>query len=226
VLVQEKFLRKKFKDPITNGDFVPLPAAGGGVLPGPAPAQGRGGVAQPGPAPTRQGQRLAVRQALWAAVAPPVLQQGLASRRRRFPVSAEAAEASSVSPVRAPPSQSAPTKGRRTTTNGASFTLRQPRHPAASRARSRPVRVCPEQPSRVSVVNHRLAGDSPVRSAHQVNRACPARRSNPQRQVLRFHRLAAGRFNPVRPTLPVALVSVPFIKTFDFFIWSASHDHH
>jgi type II secretory pathway pseudopilin PulG len=50
VLVQEKFLRKKFKDPITNGDFVPLPAAGGGVLPGPAPAQGRGGVVQPAPA--------------------------------------------------------------------------------------------------------------------------------------------------------------------------------
>jgi type II secretory pathway pseudopilin PulG len=34
VLVQEKFLRKKYKDPITNSDFVPLPAAGGGVLPG------------------------------------------------------------------------------------------------------------------------------------------------------------------------------------------------
>ena len=27
VLVQQKFLRKKFKDPITNGDFKPLPAA-------------------------------------------------------------------------------------------------------------------------------------------------------------------------------------------------------
>ncbi|HVH27300.1 MAG TPA: hypothetical protein VM818_11085 [Vicinamibacterales bacterium] len=56
VLVQEKFLRKKFKDPITNTDFVPLPAAGGGVLPGPAPAQGRGGApASFGAAPLGRG---------------------------------------------------------------------------------------------------------------------------------------------------------------------------
>jgi type II secretory pathway pseudopilin PulG len=54
VLVQEKFLRKKFKDPITNADFVPLPAAGGGVLPG-APAQGRGGLPGTLPAQGRGG---------------------------------------------------------------------------------------------------------------------------------------------------------------------------
>jgi len=46
VLVQEHFLRKKYKDPITNDDFVPIPAAQAGTAapgtPGAAPA-GRGG---------------------------------------------------------------------------------------------------------------------------------------------------------------------------------------
>jgi type II secretory pathway pseudopilin PulG len=64
VLVQEKFLRKKYKDPITNTDFVPLPAAGGGVLPGTAPGAtasnptGRGGpdpTGRGGPAPAGRG---------------------------------------------------------------------------------------------------------------------------------------------------------------------------
>ncbi len=46
VLVQEHFLRKKYKDPITNADFVPIPAgqagaAAPGGAPGSAPA-GRG----------------------------------------------------------------------------------------------------------------------------------------------------------------------------------------
>jgi type II secretory pathway pseudopilin PulG len=44
VLVQQKFLRKKYKDPVTADDFVPLPAGG---------QQGRGqqpGVAAPGQA--------------------------------------------------------------------------------------------------------------------------------------------------------------------------------
>jgi len=40
VLVQQKFLRKKYKDPITNDDFVPLANAQG--------ATGRGGAAAPG----------------------------------------------------------------------------------------------------------------------------------------------------------------------------------
>src|SRR5438067_7846080 len=40
VLVQEHFLRKKYKDPITNGDFVPIPAAASVV----ASQGGRGGA--------------------------------------------------------------------------------------------------------------------------------------------------------------------------------------
>jgi type II secretory pathway pseudopilin PulG len=56
VLIQEKFLRKKFKDPITNLDFVPLPAAGGGVQPGPAPAQGRAGAPTSTGSPTLFGR--------------------------------------------------------------------------------------------------------------------------------------------------------------------------
>ena len=40
VLVQEHFLRKKYKDPITNADFVPIPAGqAGAAAPGGAPGQ-------------------------------------------------------------------------------------------------------------------------------------------------------------------------------------------
>ena len=42
VLVQERFLRKKFKDPITDKDFVPIPAAAAAVST-PGSTQGRGG---------------------------------------------------------------------------------------------------------------------------------------------------------------------------------------
>ena len=38
VLVEQRFLRKKFKDPITNDDFAVIPA--GGALPGATPAAG------------------------------------------------------------------------------------------------------------------------------------------------------------------------------------------
>jgi type II secretory pathway pseudopilin PulG len=66
VLVEQRFLRKKFKDPITNDDFVPILA--GQSLPGSAPgtaggtgaqgAAGRGPTAQPGQPnqPGRAGQ--------------------------------------------------------------------------------------------------------------------------------------------------------------------------
>lgn len=46
VLVEQRFLRKKYKDPITNDDFQLLPATGGLAL---APGQGQtGGVQRPG----------------------------------------------------------------------------------------------------------------------------------------------------------------------------------
>ena len=56
VLVQQKFLRKKYKDPITNDDFVPIPQGQAQTPPGAqAGQQGRGqppGAATPGtPAP-------------------------------------------------------------------------------------------------------------------------------------------------------------------------------
>jgi type II secretory pathway pseudopilin PulG len=44
VLVQERFLRKKFKDPITNADFVPIPAAAS-VVSAPGSTQGGRGAA-------------------------------------------------------------------------------------------------------------------------------------------------------------------------------------
>jgi type II secretory pathway pseudopilin PulG len=62
VLVEQKFLRKKYKDPVTNDDFVPLtqsqqqsntpggPAGGRGGQPG-QPAQGQRGAPAPGAGP-------------------------------------------------------------------------------------------------------------------------------------------------------------------------------
>jgi type II secretory pathway pseudopilin PulG len=54
VLVEQRFLRKKYKDPITNDDFQPIPAGGG--------TPGQGGVPMPPggpqavPAPQQQGR--------------------------------------------------------------------------------------------------------------------------------------------------------------------------
>ena len=50
VLIQEHFLRKKYKDPITNADFVPIPATQAAVgTPGsPQQAAGRRGAAPAG----------------------------------------------------------------------------------------------------------------------------------------------------------------------------------
>ncbi len=66
VLVEQRFLRKKFKDPITNDDFAPIvagqslpgstPAGSGAGRPG-AAAAGRGQTSQPGPATTQTGTR-------------------------------------------------------------------------------------------------------------------------------------------------------------------------
>ena len=49
VLVQEHFLRKKYKDPITNADFVPIPAAAAAAASQARRAApgGRGGALQP-----------------------------------------------------------------------------------------------------------------------------------------------------------------------------------
>src|SRR5262245_15734345 len=44
VLLQEKFLRKKYKDPITGQDFVTLSAATGGATPGPTGPNRGGGT--------------------------------------------------------------------------------------------------------------------------------------------------------------------------------------
>src|SRR5205085_4843326 len=51
VLVQQKFLRKKYKDPITNADFVPIPQGQAA-----APQAGRGGQTQQ-PGGAQQGGR-------------------------------------------------------------------------------------------------------------------------------------------------------------------------
>src|SRR6185436_2660640 len=52
VLVEQRFLRKKFKDPITNDDFVLLPGGAGAAAPG----TGAPGSATPGAQPA-SGQR-------------------------------------------------------------------------------------------------------------------------------------------------------------------------
>jgi type II secretory pathway pseudopilin PulG len=48
MLVQGRYLRKKYKDPITNEDFVPIPAAGAIPGQGGQPAGGRAGMPSPG----------------------------------------------------------------------------------------------------------------------------------------------------------------------------------
>jgi type II secretory pathway pseudopilin PulG len=50
VLVEQRFLRKKFKDPITNDDFLPLPGGAGAGAPG----TGAPGAATPGAQPAGQ----------------------------------------------------------------------------------------------------------------------------------------------------------------------------
>src|SRR6185436_161289 len=63
VLVDQRFLRKKFKDPITNDDFQLLPAGAGTQAPGqtaPQPGSGRGGDAPgAGAAPPTRGTTVA-----------------------------------------------------------------------------------------------------------------------------------------------------------------------
>src|SRR3954452_25400652 len=58
VLVAQRFLRKKYKDPITNDDFVPIPVGQG--APGNRQATGQrggfGGATSPGQSPTTQTQ--------------------------------------------------------------------------------------------------------------------------------------------------------------------------
>jgi type II secretory pathway pseudopilin PulG len=49
-LVTERFLRKKFKDPITNDDFLPLPGGSGAAAPG----TGAPGASTPGAQPSGQ----------------------------------------------------------------------------------------------------------------------------------------------------------------------------
>ena len=57
LLVEQKFLRKKYKDPITNEDFVPLTQAQGqSQTPGSTPNPARGGT-PPAQNPTTQGGR-------------------------------------------------------------------------------------------------------------------------------------------------------------------------
>jgi type II secretory pathway pseudopilin PulG len=59
ILYEQRFLRKKFKDPITNDDFAPIVQVAGataGAAPGVAPAGQQGGAAVPA-APAAAGQR-------------------------------------------------------------------------------------------------------------------------------------------------------------------------
>ena len=55
VLVDQKFLRKKFKDPITNDDFVPLPVGQGAGAAGAAGQRGAQPAGQRGATPAGRG---------------------------------------------------------------------------------------------------------------------------------------------------------------------------
>jgi type II secretory pathway pseudopilin PulG len=70
VLVQQRFLRKKYKDPITGDDFVPLSALQAPSAPGQTPADGRGQPAAGGAAVGGRGQAAAGGRGQPAAVSP------------------------------------------------------------------------------------------------------------------------------------------------------------
>src|SRR4051794_17214919 len=61
VLVEQHFLRKKFKDPITNDDFAPIPVGQG--LPGSGAATGRGATPQSAATSTGRGPATAAPRA-------------------------------------------------------------------------------------------------------------------------------------------------------------------
>ena len=85
VLVQQRFLRKKYKDPITNDDFVPMMQ--GQTAPGAQPNGGRGATAPggqpppasttPAPTPTPSGSRTATGAPLGATGTPMGVSGGL-----------------------------------------------------------------------------------------------------------------------------------------------------
>jgi hypothetical protein len=160
------------------------------VLPGnagpePSPLLDRGGSERPGPV---------VQQVPWAAVAHSLFHRPATRRRQRFPASVESAEASSALPVRARPSRSVPTKGRRTITSGVSCMRRRRPHPAEpSLAPPHPGHLA--RRSQASAANHRRAGDSPGQSAHPVNPDRPPDRHNRGRVADHFsRRRRQGRF--------------------------------
>jgi type II secretory pathway pseudopilin PulG len=68
VLVEQRFIRKKFKDPITNDDFLPILA--GQAIPGASTAPGQGGQRGGGPAAIQRGPN-----------APPITSGGQTSGR-------------------------------------------------------------------------------------------------------------------------------------------------
>ena len=112
MMVQQKFLRKKYKDPMSpDGEFQPL-FAGANI-----PQPGRPAARWPGPGAV---------PAAAAAAASAGSGRSLARSDKR------AARASSALPARARKPRSASTTGARTTTSGASFTPAPPPLPEAA----------------------------------------------------------------------------------------------
>jgi type II secretory pathway pseudopilin PulG len=118
VLVQERFLRKKYKDPIADADFVPIPAAqAGAATPGGAPggpAAGRGGPGAPATgAPGITAARGGIIGVTSASTAPSIRIYNGATRYNqwRFVYTAAAATPGGGAPGSAVPGQ--PTPGQR-----------------------------------------------------------------------------------------------------------------
>ncbi len=122
VLVEQRFLRKKFKDPITNDDFAVIPA--GGALPGATPAAGnttggRRNLARDDVVADRKSRR-ADKSARHCEI----------HRRSGHQAPRAQSPASAVSRARARTPPFAFTTDAATTTSGRSFTSPQRRRPA------------------------------------------------------------------------------------------------
>ena len=165
LLVRERYLRKKYKDPITNDDFVPLPVG----LP-PVPGR-RAATASRADAADKQpqtgGDRLRLRRLAVTRRARRKAWVGVGPRRRSERRAPAPSEASAASPARARTNLFASTTAVLTTTSGRSSTFSSNRRPARVRPLGErvPAAAAPRLPARAASAGeavHPIVADQQV----------------------------------------------------------------
>ena len=190
VLVEQRFLRKKFKDPITNDDFVPLPvgaAAGAGT---PRPRQPAGRTRRTN-SPGRTGIASARRSAATRR-ARRKARAGVGPRRRSARRAPAPSAASAASPARARTNLFASTTAVLTTTSGRSSTSSSNRRPARVRLLGQrvPAAAAPRLPARAASAGeavHPIVADRQVPGVRTVlgpAALAPSRADSPEERPL------------------------------------------